>query len=90
MEALRTPAEPPPPNSELGIAMAQNLAIESYLLNSIFTHKSARYALDGFCMAATDQKAVSQLRNPISSCFPSEIRGAGRAGQCRIWERGAG
>ena len=45
----------PPPNSELALAEAQGLAIESYLLDSIFTHKSARYALEG---------ALAALPNP--------------------------
>ncbi len=33
--------------SEQSIAKRDHLSIESYLLNSIFTHKSCRYALDG-------------------------------------------
>ena len=33
--------------SEQDIAETGNLSMESYLLNSIFTHKSCRYALDG-------------------------------------------
>ena len=37
----------PVAGSEQAIAEDQNLSMESYLLNSIFTHKSCRYALDG-------------------------------------------
>ena len=37
----------PTPGSEQNIAEANHLTIESYLLNSIFSHKSARYALEG-------------------------------------------
>lgn len=37
----------PVAGSEQALAEAGNLSMESYLLNSIFTHKSCRYALDG-------------------------------------------
>ncbi len=37
----------PAAGSEQQLAEAGNLSMESYLLNSIFTHKSCRYALDG-------------------------------------------
>jgi prepilin-type N-terminal cleavage/methylation domain-containing protein/prepilin-type processing-associated H-X9-DG protein len=54
----------PPPNSELGLADAQGLAIESYLLDSIFTHKSARYALEGALYGFATETALAALPNP--------------------------
>lgn len=53
----------PPADSELGIADAQHLTIESYLLNSIFTHKSARYALEGVLYGFATDSAVARLPN---------------------------
>src|SRR5437016_2654733 len=44
---ISSASQTPPSNSELAIALREHLTIESYLLNSIFTHKSARYALEG-------------------------------------------
>lgn len=38
-------APAPPVGTELALARAGGLAMESYLLNSIFTHKCARYAV---------------------------------------------
>ena len=53
----------PPPTSEQAIAAAQGLTIESYLLNSVFTHKSARYAvehaLSGFATDAASLNIVN-------------------------------
>jgi prepilin-type N-terminal cleavage/methylation domain-containing protein/prepilin-type processing-associated H-X9-DG protein len=37
----------PPADSELALAEAEHTTITSYLLNSVYTHKSARYALEG-------------------------------------------
>jgi prepilin-type N-terminal cleavage/methylation domain-containing protein/prepilin-type processing-associated H-X9-DG protein len=53
----------PPATSELGIAQARHLTIESYLLNSIFTHKSARYALEGVLNGFATDQAVANLHN---------------------------
>lgn len=36
----------PPPGTELALAEANGLTITSYLLNSVYSHKSARYALE--------------------------------------------
>lgn len=62
--AITATGEEPPAGSEQALAEENHLTITSYLLNSIFTHKSCRYAkegvLDGF---ATDQ-AISQLKDP--------------------------
>jgi len=53
-----------PPNSELASALAQRLSMENYLLNSIFTHKSARYALESALYGFATENAVARLRNP--------------------------
>ncbi|MCC7290498.1 MAG: prepilin-type N-terminal cleavage/methylation domain-containing protein [Phycisphaerales bacterium] len=39
--------EDPPPDSELALAESRRLTITSYLLDSVFTHRSARYAVEG-------------------------------------------
>jgi len=54
----------PPPSSELAIAAANHLTVESYLLNSIFTHRSARYALEGVLSGFATETAISLLPNP--------------------------
>jgi len=54
----------PPLNSELGAAQRERLTIESYLLNSIFTHKSARYALEGALSGFATDAAINALPNP--------------------------
>jgi prepilin-type N-terminal cleavage/methylation domain-containing protein/prepilin-type processing-associated H-X9-DG protein len=54
----------PAPGSEQAIAQSQNLTIESYVLDSIFTHKSARYALEGVLNGFATDNAVSHLSNP--------------------------
>lgn len=59
----------PPPNSELALALSGNLAMESYSLNSVFTHKSARYALEGLLNGFATENAVSHLHNPLLIMF---------------------
>jgi prepilin-type N-terminal cleavage/methylation domain-containing protein/prepilin-type processing-associated H-X9-DG protein len=54
----------PASGSEQAIAEGQNLTIESYVLDSIFTHKSARYALEGVLYGFATDTAVSHLSNP--------------------------
>lgn len=58
---ITSASDDPPANSELGIAQSQNLTIESYLLNSIFTHKSARYAIEGVLSGFATDQAVGHL-----------------------------
>lgn len=53
-----------PPNSEQAIAQAEHLTIESYLLDSVFTHKSARYALEGALSGFATDRAISLMSNP--------------------------
>ncbi len=51
--------ETPPPDSELALAEAGRLTTVSYLLNSVFTHRSARYALEGVLDGfATDTRSI--------------------------------
>lgn len=57
--AIESVDEAPPDGSELAEAEAARLTISSFLLNSIFTHKSARYALEGVLHGfATDSRSV--------------------------------
>src|SRR5205085_12352398 len=56
--------DPVPPNSEQAICEANGLNVQSYLLNSIFTHKSARYAVEGVLNGFATDAAVSGLQNP--------------------------
>jgi len=51
----------PPANSELGLARGNGLTIQSYLLNSIFTHKCARYAVEGVLPGFATDAAISGL-----------------------------
>ncbi len=44
--AIQSTTDTLPPNSEQALAKTNRLTIESYLLNSIFTHKSCRYAME--------------------------------------------
>lgn len=60
-------SQEPPSDSELGLAQANHLTIESYLLNSIYTHKSARYALENALYGFATDNAIAGItnRNPI-------------------------
>jgi prepilin-type N-terminal cleavage/methylation domain-containing protein/prepilin-type processing-associated H-X9-DG protein len=66
---ITSTTQSPPPNSELAQAQAGNLAMESYALNSVFTHKSARYALEGLLNGFATENAVEHLRNPLLIMF---------------------
>jgi prepilin-type N-terminal cleavage/methylation domain-containing protein/prepilin-type processing-associated H-X9-DG protein len=57
-------SQPPPAYSELALSEANRLTIESYLLNSIFTHRSARYAVEGVLHGFATESAISALPNP--------------------------
>lgn len=52
------------PNSELCIASQNNLTMWSYLLNSIFTHKSCRYAMEGVLSGFATESVLAGLENP--------------------------
>lgn len=60
---ITTTSEEPPPYSELALAEANRLTLESYLLNSIFTHRSARYALEGVLPGFATEALISALPN---------------------------
>ena len=62
-----------PGDSELGQAERGHLTIQSYLLNSIFTHKSARYALERALPGLPQTRSLPHYRTRTSSCFRSEI-----------------
>ena len=62
--AITSISQAPPPDSELALALAQGLSVENYLLNSIFTHKSARYALEGALYGFATETALGALPNP--------------------------
>jgi prepilin-type N-terminal cleavage/methylation domain-containing protein/prepilin-type processing-associated H-X9-DG protein len=57
-------SQSPPANSELGLSRANGLNIQSYLLNSIFTHKCARYAVEGVLNGFATDDVVSTLPDP--------------------------
>lgn len=54
----------PPADSELGFAEREHLTMQSYLLNSIFTHKSARYALERALPGFATDAVIAALPNP--------------------------
>ncbi len=60
---ITSTSQAPPPGSEQAIAQSEYLTIESYALNSIFTHKSARYALEGALYGFATDSAISRLPN---------------------------
>ena len=57
-------SQTPPAGSELALALAGRLTIQSYSLNSIFTHKSARYAVEGVLPGFATEAAISALADP--------------------------
>jgi len=62
--AIRSSSDPLPLGSELALAISNRSTIQSYLLNSIFTHKSARYAVEGAINGFATEAAVSALPDP--------------------------
>ena len=57
-------SDPLPPNSEKAICENERLNVQSYLLNSIFTHRSARYALEGVLNGFATDAALNALADP--------------------------
>ncbi len=51
----------PPPGTELAIADAEHLTIESYVLDSIYTHKSDRYAVEGVLYGFATDNALATI-----------------------------
>ncbi len=62
--AVTNTSDPVPPDSEQAICEAEGLNVQSYLLNSIFTHKSARYAVEGVLNGFATEAAINALNNP--------------------------
>ena len=52
------------PSGEQCIAQKEHTAMWSYLLNSVFTHKSCRYALEGALTGFATDSVVAGLDNP--------------------------
>jgi prepilin-type processing-associated H-X9-DG protein/prepilin-type N-terminal cleavage/methylation domain-containing protein len=66
---ITSTSQSPSPNSEQAIAQAEHLTIESYLLDSVLTHKSARYALEGALSGFATDRVLSQLSHPTFIMF---------------------
>jgi prepilin-type N-terminal cleavage/methylation domain-containing protein len=62
--AITSTSQTPPPTTELAIAQANHLTITSYLLDSIFTHRSCRYAMEGALNGFATDAALNTLANP--------------------------
>jgi prepilin-type N-terminal cleavage/methylation domain-containing protein/prepilin-type processing-associated H-X9-DG protein len=62
--AIASSADEPAANSEQGIAESERLNMQSYLLNSIFTHRSCRYAMDGSLPGFATEAALNALSDP--------------------------
>lgn len=58
---IESTSQEPPSDSELAIARAEGRNLQSYLLNSIFTHRSARYAVEGVLAGFATETMVSAL-----------------------------
>lgn len=61
--AIRDVSEPLPPNCELAIAEESHLTVQSYLLNSVLSHKSARFALEGVLRGFLTDTRMATLPN---------------------------
>jgi prepilin-type N-terminal cleavage/methylation domain-containing protein/prepilin-type processing-associated H-X9-DG protein len=61
---ITSETQTPPENSELALASRDRLTIQSYALDSIFTHKSARYALEGALYGFATETVISSLPEP--------------------------
>ena len=61
---ITSASQSPADGSELRTALQKRLTIQSYALDSIFTHKSARYAVEGALSGFATETAVSSLPNP--------------------------
>ena len=57
-------AQEVPPGTELAVARAKGLTVQSYLLNSIFTHRCARYAVEGVLTGFATDSVIAGLPDP--------------------------
>jgi prepilin-type N-terminal cleavage/methylation domain-containing protein/prepilin-type processing-associated H-X9-DG protein len=62
--AITSSEQDPPTNSEIAIAEREHRTTTSYLLNSIFTHKSCRYATEGVLSGFATDTLLAQMENP--------------------------
>ena len=62
--AITSIAQTPPPQSEQAVAVAGALNMESYLLNSVFTHRCAQYAVQGVLPGFATENVVMKLPDP--------------------------
>jgi prepilin-type N-terminal cleavage/methylation domain-containing protein/prepilin-type processing-associated H-X9-DG protein len=61
--AITSVDDPLPPESELAIAEQEGLTLASYLLNSVFTHRSARFATERALLGFANDARVSNALN---------------------------
>jgi prepilin-type N-terminal cleavage/methylation domain-containing protein/prepilin-type processing-associated H-X9-DG protein len=61
---IESTEQEPPVNSELAIAEREHRTITSYLLNSIFSHKSCRYAKEGVLSGFAGSIMIASLQDP--------------------------
>ena len=61
---IENSGDPLPADSEKAVCEAGGLNVQSYLLNSIFTHRSARYAVEGALHGFANDAAINALQNP--------------------------
>ncbi len=57
-------SDPVPPDSEKAVCESEGLNVQSYLLNSVFTHRSARYALEGVLPGFATEAGINALSDP--------------------------
>jgi prepilin-type N-terminal cleavage/methylation domain-containing protein/prepilin-type processing-associated H-X9-DG protein len=62
--AITSTSEEPPAGSELALAEAEHTTITSYLLNSVFSHRSCRYAMEGVLSGFANDAVLAGLENP--------------------------
>jgi len=62
--AISSTSQTPPATTELAVAQADHLTITSYLLNSIFTHRACRYAMEGALNGFATEAALNTLPDP--------------------------
>jgi hypothetical protein len=78
---ITSTSDTPPPNSEQAIAQSERLTIESDLLNSIFTHKSARLRCRRRAQWFRDRRRYRKYaESQHHYVFGTKLRGS----QCRL------
>jgi prepilin-type N-terminal cleavage/methylation domain-containing protein/prepilin-type processing-associated H-X9-DG protein len=61
---IESTEQEPPAHSELALAERDHRTITSYLLNSIFSHRSCRFALEGALSGFANEATLDSLPNP--------------------------